>query len=415
MLLHIQARSPSHSAMLGASAQLTDVPSAPSPPSPPLLASRPPGPPLYTPLPQQPNVTRIELLITFYGLDLWSLVTSWGSRIQALLDAQRSPSLRIQNLVAPGMCASQLLALNTTALLNTSLTPQELMPALGLFTTDVAQLLRNYVQDSSISVQVSDFCAGNRTVTPLAINRTLVNATLPTLHVTVNLLNGTLDRLLPPFGELRQLLRNCSAFSPPALTPIPSTPPVSRVIPLLLPSGEGCATHSELALYKYAAKSPFSPLTPLTLTAPSLTAPSLTAPSLTAPSLTAPSLTAPSLTTPSLTAPSLTAPSLTAPSLTAPSLTAPSLTAPSLTAPSPTAPSLTAPSLTAPSPTAPSLTAPSLTAPSLTAPSLTAPSLTAPSLTAPSLTAPSLTAPSLTAPSLTAPSPTAPSLTLRLL
>ncbi|KAL6761341.1 hypothetical protein V8C86DRAFT_882239 [Haematococcus lacustris] len=227
MLLHIKARSSSHSIMLshrrpwchrdvatigllaclllflqgdvlvtvaGASAQLTDVPSAPSPPSPPLLAARPPGPPLYTPPPQQPNVTRIELLITFYGLDLWSLLTSWGSRIQALLDAQRSPSLRIQDLARPGMCASQLLALNTTALLNTSLTPQELMPALGLFTTDVAQLLRNYVQDSSISVQVPDFCAGNRTVTPLAINRTLVNATLPTLHVTVNLLNSTLDR-----------------------------------------------------------------------------------------------------------------------------------------------------------------------------------------------------------------------------
>ncbi|KAJ9533808.1 hypothetical protein QJQ45_026900 [Haematococcus lacustris] len=192
-----------------ASAQLTDVPSAPSPPSPPLLAARPPGPPLYTPLPQQPNVTRIELLITFYGLDLWSLLTSWGSRIQALLDAQRSPSLRIQDLARPGMCASQLLALNTTALLNTSLTPQELMPAFGLFTTDVAQLLRNYVQDSSISVQVPDFCAGNRTVTPLAINRTLVNVILPTLHVTVNLLNSTLDRLLPPSGELRQLLRNC--------------------------------------------------------------------------------------------------------------------------------------------------------------------------------------------------------------
>ncbi|GFH10252.1 hypothetical protein HaLaN_05532, partial [Haematococcus lacustris] len=165
----------------GVFAQLTDVPSAPSPP---LLAPRPSAPPLYTPVPQQYNVPGVDLFITFYGLDLWSLVTSWGSRIQALLDAQQPPSLRIQNLTAPGMCASQLLALNTTAMLNTSLTPQELMPALSYFTMDVGQLLRDYMQDSSIMVQVPDFCAGNRTVTPLAINRTLVNVTMPTLLVT---------------------------------------------------------------------------------------------------------------------------------------------------------------------------------------------------------------------------------------
>ncbi|GFH11968.1 hypothetical protein HaLaN_07572, partial [Haematococcus lacustris] len=191
------------------SAQLTDVPSAPSPPSPPLLAARPPGPPLYTPLPQQPNVTRIELLITFYGLDLWSLVTSWGSGIQALLGAQQPPSLSMQNLTAPGMCASQLLALDTTALFNTPLTPMELMPALNYFTMDVAQLLRDYLGDSSIMVQVPDFCAGDRIATPRFVNRTLVNVTLPTLHVAVNLLDATPERLLPPFGLLGQLLRNC--------------------------------------------------------------------------------------------------------------------------------------------------------------------------------------------------------------
>ncbi|KAL6761360.1 hypothetical protein V8C86DRAFT_3088611 [Haematococcus lacustris] len=223
----------------GVSAQLNV---APSPPSPPVLAARPPGPPLYTPLPPQSDVTRVELLITFLGLDLWSLLTSWGSSIQALLDAQQSPSLSMQNLTGPGMCASQLLDLNTTALLNTSLTPMELMPALNYFTMDVAQLLRDYVNDSSITVQVQDFCAGNRTVTPRIVNRTLVNVTLPTLHVTVDLLNVTPDRLLPPFGELRQLLRNCRgalmardslgffnlyamSFNPCQVSLLPSSPP----------------------------------------------------------------------------------------------------------------------------------------------------------------------------------------------
>ncbi|GFH12205.1 hypothetical protein HaLaN_07844, partial [Haematococcus lacustris] len=192
----------------GVSAQLTAVPSAPSPPSPPLLAPRPPAPPLSTPLPLQSGVTKVELYITFLGLDLWSLVTSWGSGIQALLDAQQSPSLSMQNLTAPGMCASQLLALNTTALFNTSLTPMELMPALNYFTMDVAQLLRDYLGDNSITVQVPDFCAGDRIATPRFVNRTLVNVTLPTLLVAVNLLDATPERLLPPFGLLGQLLRN---------------------------------------------------------------------------------------------------------------------------------------------------------------------------------------------------------------
>ncbi|KAL6757648.1 hypothetical protein V8C86DRAFT_3135186, partial [Haematococcus lacustris] len=115
----------------------------------------------------------------------------------------------MQNLTAPGMCASQLLALNTTALFNTSLTPMELMPALNYFTMDVAQLLRDYLGDNSITVQVPDFCAGDRIATPRFVNRTLVNVTLPTLLVAVNLLDATPERLLPPLGLLGQLLRNC--------------------------------------------------------------------------------------------------------------------------------------------------------------------------------------------------------------
>ncbi|GFH18504.1 hypothetical protein HaLaN_15323, partial [Haematococcus lacustris] len=75
-----------------------------------------------------------SLLITFYGLDLWSLVSSWNSSIQALLDVQ--PSLSLGALTAPGMCASNLFALNITALNNTSLTAQQLMPGLGYFASD---------------------------------------------------------------------------------------------------------------------------------------------------------------------------------------------------------------------------------------------------------------------------------------
>ncbi|GFH23468.1 hypothetical protein HaLaN_21083 [Haematococcus lacustris] len=106
------------------------------------------------------------------------------------------------------MCASQLLALNTTALLNTSLTAQELMPGLGYFTMDVAQLLRDYLRDSSIAVQVPDFCAGNRTAASFIANGTLVNATWPTLRVTIILLTTNPDRLSSPTGPLRQLLVN---------------------------------------------------------------------------------------------------------------------------------------------------------------------------------------------------------------
>ncbi|GFH14458.1 hypothetical protein HaLaN_10519, partial [Haematococcus lacustris] len=142
--------------------------------------------------------TATPLLLTFYGLDMWSLVTSWGSGIQELLEAQQPPSLSLQGLSAPGMCASQLLALNTTALLNTSLTAQELMPSLTYFTADVAQLLRDFLQDSSITVQVMDFCAGNRTLVPFSQRRALkaaeVNDSVATLVVSIALQGADPDR-----------------------------------------------------------------------------------------------------------------------------------------------------------------------------------------------------------------------------
>ncbi|KAJ9520153.1 hypothetical protein QJQ45_030079, partial [Haematococcus lacustris] len=192
--------------MHGVSAQPTDIMPAPSPP---ILALRPPAPLLSSPPPQQSKAMGTSLLITLYGLDLWSLLTSWGSGIQALLEAQQTPSLSLQDLSAPGMCASQLLALNTTDLLNISLTAQQLMPGLGYFAMDVAQLLRDYLQDSNIAVQVQDFCAGNRTAAPFIANRTLVNGPWPTLRVTINLLTTEPDRLSSPLGPLRQLPVNC--------------------------------------------------------------------------------------------------------------------------------------------------------------------------------------------------------------
>ncbi|KAJ9532115.1 hypothetical protein QJQ45_003836 [Haematococcus lacustris] len=202
-------------------------------PSPPILALRPPVPLLSTPPPQQSNATGNPLLITLYGLDLWSLLASWDSGIQALLEEQQSPSLSLLGLSAPGMCASQLLALNTTALLNTSLTAQELMPGLGYFAMDVAQLLRDYLNDSSIAVRVQDFCAGNRTAASFSANGTLVNATWPTLRVTINLVTtdpesrgalmtrdslGFFTRYGMPFHRCQ------TSLPPPSPPPSPSPP-----------------------------------------------------------------------------------------------------------------------------------------------------------------------------------------------
>ncbi|KAL6758016.1 hypothetical protein V8C86DRAFT_2435100 [Haematococcus lacustris] len=210
-------------------AQLTDTMPAPSPPilspRPPVSSlptqPRPPVPSLSRPPPQLLNATGIQLLITLYGLDLWSLINSWGSSIQAVLEAHKSPSLSLLDLSAPGMCASQLLALNTTALFSTSRTAQDLMPGLGFFATDMAQLLRDFLRDSSITVQVQDFCAGNRTAASFLANNTTVNGPWPTLLVTINLLTTEPERLdlrlslsacrlSSPTGPLRQLPVNCA-------------------------------------------------------------------------------------------------------------------------------------------------------------------------------------------------------------
>ncbi|KAL6756326.1 hypothetical protein V8C86DRAFT_3136681 [Haematococcus lacustris] len=164
---------------------------------------------MYTPSPQLSSATGTSLIIVFYGLDFWSLLTSWGSGMQALLEAQQPPSLRLQDLSAPGMCASHLLALNTTALLNTSRTAQELMPALSYFARDVAQLMRDYLRDASITVNVPDFCAGNRTFASFFANGTRVNETWPTLRVTINLPTVDPERLSSPLNPLRQLLLSC--------------------------------------------------------------------------------------------------------------------------------------------------------------------------------------------------------------
>ncbi|KAJ9532498.1 hypothetical protein QJQ45_010492 [Haematococcus lacustris] len=180
--------------------QLTDSPAVPSSLAP-------------SPTSGRYSRTATPLLLTFYGLDMWSLVHSWGSGIQALLEAQQPPSLSLQGLSAPGMCASQLLALNTTALLNTSLTAQELMPGLGYFTADVAQLLRDFLQDSSITVQVMDFCAGNRTLVSFSQRRALraaeVNDSVATLVVSIALQGPEPDRLASTAGPLEQLLLDC--------------------------------------------------------------------------------------------------------------------------------------------------------------------------------------------------------------
>ncbi|KAL6752589.1 hypothetical protein V8C86DRAFT_2439168 [Haematococcus lacustris] len=198
-----------------ASAQPADIMPAPSPP---ILALRPPVPLLSTPPPQQSNATGNPLLITLYGLDLWSLLASWDSGIQALLEEQLSPSLSLLGLSAPGMCASQLLALNTTALLNTSLTAQELMPGLGYLATDVAQLLRDYLRDSSIAVQVQDFCAGNRTAASFIANGTLVNATWPTLRVAINLVTTDPESAPPPPPSPPLPPANSQLLTPPPTT-----------------------------------------------------------------------------------------------------------------------------------------------------------------------------------------------------
>ncbi|KAJ9519909.1 hypothetical protein QJQ45_014635, partial [Haematococcus lacustris] len=150
------------------------------------------------------------------------------------------------------MCASQLLALNTTALLNISLTAQQLMPGLSYFTMDVAQLLRDYLQDSSIAVQVQDFCAGNRTAASFIANRTLVHGPWPTLRVTINLLTtepdsrgalmtrdslGFFTRYGMPFHRCQaSLLPSSPPPSPSPPTPSPPPSPSRPAPPLPAPA-----------------------------------------------------------------------------------------------------------------------------------------------------------------------------------
>ncbi|KAJ9524348.1 hypothetical protein QJQ45_008552 [Haematococcus lacustris] len=106
----------------------------PLPPTPPVLSSLPPAPPLPPPAASNASAL-VKLQFTFFGLDLYSLVT-WESSVEALVAAQPS-SMTMQSLAAPGTCYSHLKALNTSALLNTSLTAQQLMPGLDLFVSDV--------------------------------------------------------------------------------------------------------------------------------------------------------------------------------------------------------------------------------------------------------------------------------------
>ncbi|KAJ9523399.1 hypothetical protein QJQ45_005304 [Haematococcus lacustris] len=226
-------------------AQLTDTMPAPSPPifapRPPASSlptpPRPPVPSLSRPPPQQLDATGIKLVITFYGLDLWSLINSWGSRIEALLEGQLSPSLSLQDLSAPGMCASQLLALNTTALFDTFLTAQDLMPGLDFFAMDVAQLLRDYLRDSSITVQVTDFCAGNRTAASFLANNTLVNGPWPTLRVTINLLTTEPESrgALMTRASLDFFNRYGMPFHRCQVSLLPGAPPPSPSPPSALP------------------------------------------------------------------------------------------------------------------------------------------------------------------------------------
>ncbi|KAL6755076.1 hypothetical protein V8C86DRAFT_257322 [Haematococcus lacustris] len=167
----------------------------------PVFRAAPPQPQLL------PNMSTTSLLITFYGLDLWSLVTSWGSSIQELLDVE--PSLSLEGLTAPGMCASHLLSLAPSALLNTSLTPQQRMPGLEYFRRDVVQLLREYLQDNSTAVQVTDFCASNRTFASFTVGRTVYNGTWPILLVNVAL-HTPHPHMLPGItSSLGRLTNNC--------------------------------------------------------------------------------------------------------------------------------------------------------------------------------------------------------------
>ncbi|GFH31809.1 FAD NAD(P)-binding domain-containing [Haematococcus lacustris] len=194
------------------------------PPSPPLLvAPVRPSPPPQPGLHQPPQAIRSQtsLRITFFGLDLWSLCT-WNSDIQAMIDRQQqvqpSTNLTLQYLTAPGICYSHLKTLDYTALLNTNISIEQLMPGLDYLVADVTQVLRDYFIDKSLDIQTTNYCAGNRTVATFYTTRpaTPVTSAWPTLNVMVTITSRDPEgqATLTTTRQLGNLQRNCrGAFS----------------------------------------------------------------------------------------------------------------------------------------------------------------------------------------------------------
>ncbi|GFH19393.1 hypothetical protein HaLaN_16334, partial [Haematococcus lacustris] len=136
----------------------------------------------------------------------------WQSNVEALVNEERArTNVSMAYLTAPGMCYSALKALNYTTLLNTSLPTEQLMPGLDYFMADITSVLRTYFTDESLSVGVSDYCAGNRTESTFYNFTTPVNGTWATLHVVVTVSSPSPQGLtvLPTTMQLRNLQRNC--------------------------------------------------------------------------------------------------------------------------------------------------------------------------------------------------------------
>ncbi|GFH20119.1 hypothetical protein HaLaN_17194, partial [Haematococcus lacustris] len=70
----------------------------------------------------------------------------------------------------------------------------------------VAQLLREYLQDSETTVQVQDFCAGNRTFASFMESGSERGGEWATLHVQLILQSTESNRLA---SATRLLLQNC--------------------------------------------------------------------------------------------------------------------------------------------------------------------------------------------------------------
>ncbi|KAL6763343.1 hypothetical protein V8C86DRAFT_3022933 [Haematococcus lacustris] len=156
---------------------------------------------------------RVGLHITFFGIDLWSLIAMSSDT------STRANASVLQGLAAPSTCFSQLLAMDLSTLLNSSGTTQQLLPGLFAFKSDVEVMLREYLNEDTANVTVPDFCAGNRTQAafyggpPL----TLYNQTWPTVQVQVELdanpaWLATLTALGGRLGALNNLQRNCRGF-----------------------------------------------------------------------------------------------------------------------------------------------------------------------------------------------------------